>query len=473
MKTVVVPMDDRPPNYQLVSKIADLNCLEIELPDKNLLGRYLRPGNCEELARWMLSREADRFIVSVDMLSYGGLIASREDGISTRTAIDRLSSVRELRRRFPNAEILLSSIVRRASVSVSSAGSKELWTMLNNYLWLSGNERIKEAEAVEDELPRGFVGRYRELRLRNHEVNKECLKLVKAGCADILVLAQEDTFQHGPQERELAILEDMAKDYVIDDRIFIHNGADEVIQEMLSYRRDQEYPIEVIYDSPETREKIMDFEDREFGKNVESHMKFLGMRQSSGSSTGILVAGTKIDNSIEALKNLSERKQRVFILDVFCANGSSHSFVDAYLGLDLKNIWGYSAWNTASNSLGTLLSLAATSSSWEVERKAFTEFYISRLLDDHLYQGILRNTLERMVDESGGDIYKVSKSKGLFEDFRDNLFMPKAEEFLDRFIRGRKLDIFDFSSSENRISIEKFILPWDRTFECEIEVMIR
>ncbi|MDD2334770.1 MAG: DUF4127 family protein, partial [Mesotoga sp.] len=239
MKTVVVPMDDRPPNYQLVSKIADLNCLEIELPDKNLLGRYLRPGNCEELARWMLSREADRFIVSVDMLSYGGLIASREDGISTRTAIDRLSSVRELRRRFPNAEILLSSIVRRASVSVSSAGSKELWTMLNNYLWLSGNERIKEAEAVEAELPRGFVGRYRELRLRNHEVNKECLKLVKAGCADLLVLAQEDTFQHGPQERELAILEDMAKDYVIDDRVFIHNGADEVIQEMLSYRRDQ------------------------------------------------------------------------------------------------------------------------------------------------------------------------------------------------------------------------------------------
>jgi hypothetical protein len=30
-------------------------------------------------------------------------------------------------------------------------------------------------------------------------VNKECLRLVKDGCADLLVLAQEDTFQHGPQ----------------------------------------------------------------------------------------------------------------------------------------------------------------------------------------------------------------------------------------------------------------------------------
>ena len=473
MKTVVVPMDDRPPNYQLVSKIADLNCLEIELPDKNLLGRYLRPGNCEELARWMLSREADRFIISIDMLSYGGLIASREEGISVETALARLRSVRELRRRLPNAEIFLSSIVRRASVSVSSAGSKELWTMLNRYLWLSGQGKIEEVESVENDLPRGFICRYRELRLRNHEVNKECLKLVKSGCADLLVLAQEDTFRHGPQERELDILEGIAKDFGIEDRVFIHNGADEVIQEMLSYRQDQEYPVEVIYDSPETREKIMDFEDREFGKNVESHMKLLGMRQSSSSSTGILVAGTKIDDSIEALKNLSKRKKRVFILDVFCANGSNPPFVDAYLGLELKNIWGYSAWNTASNSLGTLLSLAATSSSCEVKKKAFAEFYISRLLDDHLYQGILRINLERMVSESGGDIYKVSKSKGLFEDFRDNLFMPKAEEFLDKFIRGRKLDIFDFSSSEIRISIEKFILPWDRTFECEIEVMIR
>jgi hypothetical protein len=472
LKTVVVPMDERPPNYQLVSKIADLNGLEIELPKKGLLGRYMKPGECDELIGWMLSREADRFIISVDMLSYGGLIASREEGITVETALERLRSVRELRRRLPSAEILLSSIVRRASVSVSSAGSRELWTMLNNYLWLSGHGRIKEAETVEDELPRGFVSRYRELRFRNHRVNKECLRLVKDGCADLLVLAQEDTFQHGPQEEELVILEGIAEDYDIEDRVFIHNGADEVIQEMLSTKRGQEYPVEVIHDSTETRERVMDFEDREFGKNVESHMKLLGMRQSSDSTTGIIIAGTSTTDSIEALKNLSKRKQRVFILDVFNPNGSNPSFVEAYLGLELKNVWGYSAWNTASNSLGTLLSLIATSRSLEVKKKALAEFYISRLLDDHLYQGVLRNTLERTIDESGGDIYKVSKSKGFFESFRDDVFVPKAEEFLERFIRGRKLDIYDFSSSENRISIEKFSLPWDRTFECEIEVKI-
>jgi len=472
LKTVVVPMDERPPNYQLVSMIADLNGIEIELPKKSLLGRYMKPGECEELIGWMLSREADRFIISVDMLSFGGLIASREEGISAETALERLRSVRELRRRFPDAEIFLSSIVRRASVSVSSAGSKELWTMLNKYLWLSGHGKVEEAETVEDELPRGFISRYRELRLRNHRVNKECLRLVKDGCADLLVLAQEDTFQHGPQERELDILEGVARDFEIEDRVFIHNGADEVLQEMICYRRDQEYPVDVIYDSPATRDKVMDFEDRKFGKNVESHMKLLGMRQSSDSTTGILIAGTSTTDSIEALKNLSKRKQRVFILDVFYPNGSNPSFVEAYLGLGVKNVWGYSAWNTASNSLGTLLSLALTSGSCEVEKKALAEFYISRLLDDHLYQGVLRKTLEKIVDESGGDVYKVSKSKGLFESFRDDVFVPKAEEFLERFIRGRKLDIYDFSSSKNRISIEKFSLPWDRTFECEIEVKI-
>jgi hypothetical protein len=95
------PMDERPPNYQLVSMIADLNGIEIELPKKSLLGRYMKPGECEELIGWMLSREADRFIISVDMLSYGGLIASREEEISAETALERLRSVRELRRRFP------------------------------------------------------------------------------------------------------------------------------------------------------------------------------------------------------------------------------------------------------------------------------------------------------------------------------------------------------------------------------------
>jgi hypothetical protein len=70
-----------------------------------------------------------------------------------------------------------------------------------------------------------------------------------------------------------------------------------------------------------------------------------------------------------------------------------------------------------------------------VKKKALAEFYISRLLDDHLYQGVLRKALEKIVDESGGDVYKVSKSKGLFESFRDDVFVPKAEEFLrDSFV---------------------------------------
>jgi hypothetical protein len=66
-------MDERPPNYSVVQKIGKMLGLEIRLPGRELLGRYMRPGKCEELGLWLIEESGDAFVISVDMLLFVGL----------------------------------------------------------------------------------------------------------------------------------------------------------------------------------------------------------------------------------------------------------------------------------------------------------------------------------------------------------------------------------------------------------------
>ena len=472
MKAVVLPMDERPPNYRIVQKIGKMLGLEVRLPGRELLGRYMRPGRCEELGRWLLEESGDAFAISVDMLLFGGLIASRAGDVSEFEALKRLELLRELRERNPRSRILLSSIVRRASISVSSAGSRELWERLNRYLRAIGNDEEDEARSIESTFPRGFLESYYRLRSRNHIVNRACVELVKEKIADLLVLAQEDTFPDGPQKCELEILDKLSRESGVKESVFIHNGADEVIQELLTFTSADRQPLSVdlTYDSPETEKKIMDFEDRQFGENVGSHMRLVGLTVSGESETSIFIAGSEVERALEKLEALSKKKKRIFILDVFRANGSNRQFVEGFLNMGLENIWGYSAWNTASNSLGTLLAVVVAACRSTNSCREIAAFYLSRLLDDHLYQGVLRDELEKRIRNVGGDEYRVGDSGLLFEEFRDGLFIPRAVELMEKHFYGRRHDVFGGFVEKGSISVTDFFLPWDRTFECDLEL---
>lgn len=473
MNIVIIPMDERPPNYQIVKKIGELYGQKLEMPDINLLGYYTKPGECDKLAAWLLKKSADVFIISIDMLLFGGLIASRDRTVNLDEAFKRLEVIKQIKNQNPEAKIFLSSIIRRASVSVSSTETKLLWEKLNNYLWLLGNGSEKKANDLLREFPEDFLRIYYELRERNHMINRACIELVREGVADLLVLAQEDTFVGGPQTRELELLNKLVQKGGIRDRVFIHNGADEVIQELVAFASlKNNVSVDLVYDCDETERKVMDFEDRGFGENVKSHLKLLGFQESLDSEIGILVAGSSLEKSLDALSKLSEKKKRVFVLDVFNANGSNPDFVEAYLKMGLKNIWGYSAWNTASNSLGTLLAVVGSNTVCQENDKELAEFYLSRILDDHLYQGLLRNELERMLKIFNGNAYCVSTTKGLFERFRDEIYMPAARELLEKYFYGKKMDWSIGTLKKGSIVIEEFTLPWDRTFECKIELRI-
>ena len=77
MKTLLLPLDERPCNYVFPQMIGASNKeIQITVPPKKFLGDKKKPADTAEIERFLMrnTRDTTNFILSVDMLVYGGLI---------------------------------------------------------------------------------------------------------------------------------------------------------------------------------------------------------------------------------------------------------------------------------------------------------------------------------------------------------------------------------------------------------------
>ena len=60
--------------------LGDIAGVDVLTPPRPALGKFLTPGDTDAIWAWLLSPRTDRafaYVLSTDMLAYGGLIASR------------------------------------------------------------------------------------------------------------------------------------------------------------------------------------------------------------------------------------------------------------------------------------------------------------------------------------------------------------------------------------------------------------
>ncbi len=241
-RVAVLPMDDRPVNYDYPICLGRAAGLEILLPPREWLGNPWRASRHADLVDWLArtAPEADAAVVAIDTLAYGGLIPSRTSPETAESVLKRLEVLRQLKALRPGLPILASSVVLRINRSDSSEEEKPYWATFGSRMFrLSSLEHKSELgyaapaeiaarDALRSEIPEEVYLDYRRGRARNNAVNRAMLDWVAEGVFDYLLLPQDDTAEYGWNVAEARGLQAEIRARSLGERAITYPGADEI-----------------------------------------------------------------------------------------------------------------------------------------------------------------------------------------------------------------------------------------------------
>lgn len=436
MTVAFLPLDTRPCTYDLPVQLARQSGAEVLLPPNGMVAAYKQASDTAALARWLeeTAPGCDALVVSAEQLLQGGLIPSRQARVSAARQCETLEVLKRIRRKTPSVRTYLSNVLMRTSISTLDPESLVWWEKVNLYSKLcyrakTGrcSEAAQQCRALEQEIPAEVLRTFLTARGTNHRVNRECIRLAAEGVVDELLILQEDCAPEGLQRFEQETLLRDIQAGGLSDRVFLFNGTDEAGAELLQKAL---HPggcaVEVAWLGRQP-DFVAKYEDRPFRENLAEHMRALCMRQEQGARRVLFVLTPKQEQreaslpSSEAPHDYSEAELQAicrtigqaaaqgrscYLLDLDFANGGNPFLLECLAKeLPVTQLWGYAAWNTASNALGTLLAqiLAGDQGNGALNR-AFTA---DRILDDVVYQAIVRQAVAARVKADGQDVYNI------------------------------------------------------------------
>ena len=238
----VLPMDDRPVNYDYPRYLSRAAGLDILLPPREWLGNPWRASRHAELVDWLeqTAPRAAAVVLAIDTLAFGGLIPSRTSTESTEAVLARLEVLRRIKARSPHLPVLASSVVMRINRSNSCEEEKPYCATYGSRLFRlsfledkaalgeASAEEIRLRDSLRVEIPDEVYEDYRRGRARNHAVNRAMVDWVADGVFDYLLLPQDDTADFGWNVAEARALQAHIRERRLTDRAITYPGADEI-----------------------------------------------------------------------------------------------------------------------------------------------------------------------------------------------------------------------------------------------------
>lgn len=411
MQIGLLPLDTRPCNYGFPCDLGVIAGHAVIVPPREILGRYMEPGDFVCIREWLLDvrRRVEAWVVSIDMLCYGGIETSRDLRVSQDEALRRLEVLRELR------EVHAFNVIMRSTITPHSEEMLPLWRALWEFhVYGKGEVSVP------------VLNEYREARRRNRAVN---LHLLDRPLAE-RVFFQDDAGEQGPhvdEARELARR-----------GATIMAGADEagmmLVMKLLG--QTASFSLTVIGDP----QRVALYEDRSIGTTLRDHGQYLNCRFDGGRSlTLVAPAANSCDRFLDEPpppRRYNGAPSHGILVDCADANGADPALMAA---IDPFKLGAFAAWNTASNSIGTALCHALAG-------PGDGRFLKERLLDDWLYQSVVRRELRIICQAEKIDRFQVGER---FDDL--------VNRRLHELSAGWDLPPF------------RAFLPWGRLFEVEIE----
>ncbi|MGA1368071.1 MAG: DUF4127 family protein [Blastocatellia bacterium] len=506
---ILVPIDDRPAVGQFAQMIGAVADDDVEMPPAEMLGNFTTPGRPEAIADWLLSPAAgDRpapaaLLVSVDMIAYGGLVASRTHAVPLDEARRRLDLFPRLKARYPGVPIYAFSVIMRVAPAASH-DSLARWAELKDRVPKTGDAAlVKELEELTRQLGPAVLADYLAARQRNLEINLAALALRQSGVIDELILLQDDARAYGLHRQDQAVLRTRLAKSGLERSVPIYNGTDEgslsLVSRAILARERRTIRVAVVYSSEKSREVIAPYEDHPLQFTVENQVRASGAtlvpaRERADYRLFIHAPSTTPAEYQRFEKRLiGELKagRAVALADLLFPaphySGADERLVRALVKAGVVDrLTGYAAWNTAGNTLGTaiphanLRRLAVGKDAPSPIRRAEAEvahlqFLLNRFAGDYLYHDLVRPVVnQRLREAAAQESFTLSEltperrawaERSVAEDLEPRMEAFFRAHFLGRrypIDRGRQLTVTGLREV-------KVTLPWARTFECRID----
>ncbi len=491
-----VPMYATPVARQFPPLLGKIAGIEVREPARSMLGGYIEPGDVAGVAGWLQGPAvagAGAFVVSTDMLAYGGLNASRvPGGVDAQLAISRLRLIERLRKDHPQAWIAaFGTVMRLEPTAVAPVGAAAqydpiarfpTWQYITAYANLHAPplpSEAQQAQTLRQQIGEPILQSYLTTRARDLAVDLEILEMVGRRSIDRLVLGQDDAGPVGLHVGEVRALQDRVARLEITDRASIEPGADELGLALVAHAMTHSISwtprIAVRYSMPGGASVQDPLEFAPISVTIGSLIRLCGAVSDDARPDVILfvrVPNTDGGADDALLRNISQdlssgRSVALVDLSFLSSYAQQAAFVQRLIDAGIAaKLDSYSSWNTDANSVGIALSEAIAAG---VGRKrgsysatAHAEFRAMRYLDDYLYHDVVRPELNAYL-QSRGISDHTYLAPDVWADAQrqlQTLLLPRAHDLIRRTFPNYEVA---------RLSVS---LPWPRTFEMESEVRL-
>ncbi|MGC3862153.1 DUF4127 family protein [Micromonospora chersina] len=513
LTVALVPLDDRPVNTYAPQMTAASAGARVQLPPRDLLGRFFTPGDGAAIARWLGATDgADGYVISVSMLAYGGLIASRTAAPSLAAALDNLAAIRSLRATRPDAVIEVHDTIQRLAITSTGTDLDRYrdalvsWAKLYDQVVNLGQEALRaQLDAVRAQIPDQVVEDYLAARARNHQVNRLMVEWVADGTISHLVLSEDDTAPVGLARAERVELEALVARLGVDDRVEIFPGADEVdallVARVIAAGTTPTYRVEYAGVSGESW--TAQLEGIPFAENIRRHVAAVGGRVVSGDADIVLAVNTPsaaptqraadLDAFVGRIGALLAAGTPVVVVDPLIVNKADHDLVARMeRGLDLAALLSYSGWNTGGNALG--LALGHGTARWAYLRssgsqfgvpdlrgpgQAHAEYLLYRFVKDDPWKNVVQVEAYAHARARGWDPLALTpEQKSYFDGWVRERLVPLTERYFADHFAGHRVVLgrrgaTTFTATLTGFESARVELPWDRLFEVILEPRLR
>ncbi len=486
-------MDDRPVTMQLPQLLGAIAGRAVVEPPVALLGHYLQPGDPDAIIAWLNSsapKNPSAYVLSSDMLAYGGLLASRVPGPTYADAYFRLHGIETLRARSRAWIAVFGTVMRLAPTGIPAIGpgttyfaSGPIWQYLWQYAMLHDPPLPSEQEMaaqLRQEAGPAF-DEYLADRARDLAVDRLLVTEARVGWIDRMVLGQDDAGPVGIDVPDRTVLEDDIATEHVASRVDIEPGADELGMALVAHAlaRDADWQprIAVRYSTPDGAQAQDPLEYGPISVAIDRLIALCGGSEVEENPEIVLyvrvpyTTQAQDDAFVASMRADMAAGRSVALADLsFLAGGGQPGYAQqaafAQRVLDdgtASKLDAYASWNTNANTVGTALAEAVAAGAGRrmgtYDALAHREFTFMRFVDDYEFHDRVRPLLNAQLEAENVDhmILLPPEAQSVAAENRALLWSDAI---------GVLRELYP----DDHIAAMEITLPWDRTFETRIDV---